>query len=114
MFAGVERGFGAMLRHGEPIAVIEMAQASGYALVPANKREPGGHLRHTARASSICEALDAGCGQIVVGMGGSATVDGGTGMAAALGFKFLDGEGRELAVAGGSLEKTRSIDASWA
>ena len=100
-----------MLNRDEPTAVIEMAQASGYALVPAEARDPFTTTTY-GTGQLISEALDAGCRQIVVGMGGSATVDGGTGMATALGFKFLDARGGELAGAGGSLEKIRSIDAS--
>jgi len=101
----------ALLRQGEPTAVIEMAQASGFNLVPPRKRDPFETTTY-GTGQLIREALDAGCRQIIVGMGGSATVDGGMGMANALGFKFLDGEGLELPPTGAALCRVRSIDAS--
>ena len=101
----------ALLQQGVATAVIEMAQASGYNLVPPRKRDPFNTTTY-GTGQLIHEALDAGCRQIIVGMGGSATVDGGIGMANALGFNFLDGRGRELPPVGGSLTKVRSIDAS--
>jgi glycerate kinase len=101
----------ALLRQGEPTAVIEMAQASGFNLVPPRKRDPFETTTY-GTGQLIREALDAGCRQIIVGMGGSATVDGGMGMANALGFKFLDVDGLELPPTGASLCRVRSIDAS--
>jgi glycerate kinase len=90
-------------------AVLEMAQASGFSLVPAARRDP--YVTTTLGTGQLVRAaLDAGCSQIVVGVGGSATVDGGTGMARALGYRFLDGDGSEVPPGGGSLEMIRSID----
>lgn len=99
-----------LLREGKT-AVIEMAQTSGLWLVPPDKQDP---LITTTLGTGqlIKSALDAGCSQVIVGIGGSATVDGGTGMASALGYRFLDGEGRELPPGGGSLERIVSIDSS--
>jgi len=91
-------------------AVIEMAAASGLALVPPDRRDPcvtttfgvGELIRH---------ALDRGVGSMLIGIGGSATNDGGTGMASALGVKFLDSSGGLLAQGGSALAGLRRIDA---
>ena len=90
-------------------AVIEMAAASGLALVPADKRNP---LITSTRGTGelILAALKAGVSRIIMGIGGSATVDGGTGMARALGVRFLDAAGRELPAGGGSLTQLATID----
>ena len=92
-------------------AVVEMALASGLALVPQRRRNP--RLTTTAGTGEIIrEALDAGYTRIIVGLGGSATNDGGAGMAAALGARFLDSEGRPLPSGGGSLARLDRIDTS--
>ena len=92
-------------------AVIEMAAASGLPLVPGNKRNP---LITTTYGTGelIKAALEKGCHTIIVGIGGSATNDGGVGMAQALGIRFLDGKGRELPFGGGSLARLAQIDMS--
>jgi glycerate kinase len=93
-------------------AIMEMAAASGIELVPPERLNPleattfgtGQLLRHL---------LEAGHTSIVMGIGGSATVDGGTGMAQALGYRFLDRTGQEIAASGGKiLPRVGSIDAS--
>jgi glycerate kinase len=91
--------------------VIEMAQASGLTLVPPDKRNP---LVTTTYGTGelIGRALDLGCNHLVIGIGGSATNDGGMGMAQALGVRFLDGEGKELGSGGGELARLASIDVS--
>lgn len=94
-----------------PLGVVEMAQASGYSLVPEGSRDPMATTTY-GTGELMLEALDAGCSSMIVGIGGSATVDGGTGMAIALGYRFLDAEGRELPGVGGSLRDIRTIDAS--
>jgi glycerate kinase len=90
-------------------AVIEMAAASGLPLVPAGRRDP---RVTTTRGTGelIRAALDAGLRRIVVGIGGSATNDGGTGMARALGARFLDADGRELPEGGAALARLARID----
>lgn len=100
-----------LLSHKKDTAVIEMAQASGYSLVPPRRRDP--LVTSTVGTGQLIrEAMESGCRQIVVGVGGSATVDGGTGMASALGYRFLDEDGRELDPRGESLEKIAAIDDS--
>jgi glycerate kinase len=93
------------------LAVIEMAKASGLALLSDELRDP---TRTTTYGTGqlIGAALDAGVRRIIVGLGGSATCDGGIGMAAALGYRFLDRNGRELAPIGGSLPLVEKIDDS--
>jgi glycerate kinase len=100
-----------LLRPDEPAAFIEMAQASGFELVPPGRGDPMAATTF-GTGQLIAGAMDAGCTQIIVGIGGSATVDGGTGMASALGFRFLDAEGNPLPGGGGSLGRIRSIDAA--
>ena len=92
-------------------AVIEMAQASGLVLVPPKGRNP---LNTTTRGTGqiIKEALDKGYSRIIVGLGGSATNDGGVGMASALGVQFLDSEGKPLADGGAMLSELCHIDVS--
>ena len=73
-------------------AVIEMATASGLTLVPVSERNP---LRTTTYGTGelIKDAMERGCRNFLIGIGGSATNDGGTGMLQALGFRFLDRKG---------------------
>ncbi|MEI6006983.1 glycerate 3-kinase [Klebsiella quasipneumoniae] len=90
-------------------AFIEMATASGLMLVPAGRRDP---LRATSFGTGelIRHALDAGVRHIILGIGGSATVDGGMGMAQALGARFLDERGESVGFGGGALARLASID----
>ncbi|MBE2973441.1 glycerate kinase [Priestia megaterium] len=90
-------------------AVIEMAAASGLHHVPVDKRNP---LITTTRGTGelILKALDHKVKHIIIGIGGSATNDGGTGMAKALGAKLLDANGAEMKEGGGSLDQLASID----
>lgn len=92
-------------------AVIEMAQASGLILVPENKRNP---LVTTTFGTGelIKKALELGCSHLIIGIGGSATNDGGMGMAQALGFRFFDEQGQPLGQGGGELARLARIDAS--
>ncbi len=92
-------------------AVIEMASASGLALVPGNKRNP---LLATTYGTGelILAAIENGAENIILGIGGSATNDGGSGMASALGVKFLDKDQNELNACGGELGKIEKIDIS--
>lgn len=104
----VTAGYG-LLNDGT--AVIEMAAASGLTLVPKGKRNP---LMTTSYGTGelIKDALDSGCERIVIGIGGSATNDGGIGMVQALGVSFKDEHGEELRFGGGELGKLASIDIS--
>ena len=90
-------------------AVIEMAQAAGLHLVPENKRNPA---VATARGVGelICHVLDLDVQRIIVGVGGSATNDGGAGMASALGAIFLDAQKNELPPGGAALRQLVHID----
>ena len=92
-------------------AVIEMAEASGLTLVPENKRNP---LITTTYGTGqlIKAALDQGCRKMIIGIGGSATNDGGAGMVQALGAKLLDKDGEEIGFGGGELKKLNRIDIS--
>jgi len=92
-------------------AVIEMAAASGLTLVPEGKRNP---LITTTYGTGqlIKAALDKGCRKMIIGIGGSATNDGGAGMVQALGVKLLDQEGEEIGFGGGELKKIIRIDIS--
>ncbi|MFY0759521.1 glycerate kinase [Metabacillus dongyingensis] len=92
-------------------AVIEMASASGLHLVPPERRNP---LMTTTAGTGelIKDAVQKGAKHLIIGIGGSATNDGGMGMAQALGVKFLDSEGAELSYGGGALSKLAKIDAS--
>ena len=94
-------------------AVIEMAAASGLPLLAAAERDP---LRADTYGTGelLRAALDAGARQIMLGIGGSATNDGGVGMARALGLRFLDKDSREIEGGGGSLAELDRIDASAA
>ena len=92
-------------------AVIEMAAASGLPLVPPDRRDP--RITTTYGTGELIRtALDAGLRRIIIGIGGSATNDGGTGMAQALGAKFLAADGAELPPGGGALAQLKTIDLS--
>jgi len=95
----------------EKTAVIEMAAASGLPLVEENQRNP--LLASTyGTGELIKQALDRGCRNFIIGLGGSATNDGGYGMAKALGVRFLDKDGQDIGHGGGSLSKLASVDVS--
>lgn len=78
-----------------PTAVLEMAASSGLPLVPPERRDPNVTTTWGV-GDQIRAALDHGAGAILLGIGGSATNDGGAGMAQALGARLLDAEGRDL------------------
>lgn len=92
-------------------AFIEMARASGMELLTAAERNP---MQTSTRGTGllVVDALKRGVAEIYMGLGGSATNDGGVGMAQALGYQFLDADGQPLAGTGGALEKIDSIDRS--
>jgi len=95
----------------EQSAFIEMAAASGLEMVAPSSRNP---LKTTSWGTGelIRHALDAGVKHIIIGIGGSATNDGGAGMVQALGAKLLDAEDNPIGMGGGELEKLARIDIS--
>lgn len=94
-------------------AVIEMAVASGLTLLKPEERNPM-HTTTYGTGELIADAISRGCRRFLVGIGGSATNDGGTGMLSALGFRFLDKERNTLKGCGVTLAEIVSIDASQA
>jgi glycerate 2-kinase len=96
---------------GTRCAVMDMAEAAGLTLIPELSRDP---LRATTRGVGdlIAAARAAGAREILLGLGGSATVDGGAGMAQALGWRLLDADGRDLPSGGGALIRLDRIKPS--
>ncbi|MES2201282.1 MAG: glycerate kinase [candidate division FCPU426 bacterium] len=90
------------------LALIESSQAIGLTLIPEKKRDALA-ADSFGLGQLLLAARRQGCGRILVGLGGSATSDGGTGMARALGWRFLDSAGRDLDAGGGSLEALERI-----
>ncbi len=92
-------------------AVIETAQASGLTLVPEDGRDP---CRATTRGTGelAADAIAHGARQLILGIGGSATNDGGAGFLRALGVRFLDADGAELPEGGAALTRLARIDLS--
>lgn len=91
-------------------AIIEMAAAAGITLVPENKKDP---LCATTRGvgEMIVDAMERGCKNFIIGIGGSATNDGGIGMLKALGYEFFDSNGNDVGEGGQALIKIASIKA---
>src|ERR1700733_10447541 len=92
-------------------AVLEMAAASGLVLVPPEKRNP---LVATTRGTGelLLAAIAAGARRVVIGIGGSATNDGGAGFGQAIGFRLLDDQDRDLEPGGGNLARLARIERS--
>ncbi len=92
-------------------AVVEMAEAAGLRLLPA---EHLAALTATSRGAGelLAAALDAGATRVIVGVGGSASTDGGAGMLQALGARLLDARGEEIGPGGGALATLEHIDLS--
>ena len=93
---------------GERLAILEISEASGLHRIAPHERDP---LRADTFGTGIliAHAIARGARRIHVGLGGSATTDGGAGMARALGFRFLDGEGRDFPAAPGALQSVAQI-----
>ncbi len=92
-------------------AVIEMAKSSGLELLSENERDP--LITSTfGTGQLIIDALNKGCKKIIIGLGGSATNDGGMGMIKALGGKFLNKKGEDIGEGGGALGELDRIDLS--
>jgi glycerate kinase len=98
---------------GDGRAVIEVAAACGIALLADDERDP---MRATSFGVGelLRAALEHDVSQVIVGIGGTASSDGGTGAAAALGWRFLDRDGDVLAPGGGALAELARIDGSSA
>jgi glycerate kinase len=105
----VEAAFGLVQGPSGPVGIVEMARASGLGL--ASRRDP---LRASTRGTGelIGQACGAGARTVVVCIGGSATSDGGAGMAEALGARLLDGSGRPIPPGGAGLIELARIDLS--
>ena len=91
------------------VAIVESAQACGQSRIPIGP-ESALHSHSAGVGELITAALDEGCRQLVVGLGGSACTDGGSGMARALGARLTDSAGRELAYGGAALTELADID----
>src|SRR5690606_3689279 len=104
----VEAAYG-LLADGR--VVLEMAAASGLPLVPTGERDP---WRATSRGTGelLRDALKHNPPEIVIGLGGSATVDGGIGLLQALGVRILDRDGRDVPPGGQALDRVERIDTS--
>jgi glycerate kinase len=108
--APVKAAFGLARERGGVLGIVESAQAAGLALVPPAQLDPLG-ASTGGLGELLAETRQAGATRMLVGLGGSATTDGGAGMARALGYRFLDSDGRELPEGGGSLHRLQHIDA---
>ena len=92
----------------DKLAVMEMAAAAGLMLVPANQRNPMNTTTYGV-GEMIKDAIDQGCRRFIIGIGGSATNDGGIGMLQALGYRFVDAHGDDIAFGGNGLCKLQDI-----
>ena len=92
-------------------AVIEMANASGLPMVPEEKRNPL-YTTTLGTGELMMHALENGCTELIIGIGGSATNDGGIGLLQVLGVKFLDINNQQLTPNGKSLENLATVDSS--
>lgn len=89
-------------------AVMEMAQAAGITLVPSMQKNPLVATTYGV-GEMILHAIDNGCRSFIIGIGGSATNDGGIGMLKALGYEFLDESGNDVGEGGQALSKIHTI-----
>jgi len=107
----VDASFGMIVTPSGPTAVVELARASGLALVGEARRNP---LRASSRGTGelVLAAAREGAGEILVCLGGSASTDGGAGIAAALGVRLLDRAGRPIPDGGRGLLELDRVDAT--
>ena len=89
-------------------AIVEMSAAAGITMVPNEKRNPL-YTTTYGVGEMICDAIRKGCRHFIVGIGGSATNDGGVGMLQALGFGLLDENGRQVSFGAQGLQELKSI-----
>jgi glycerate kinase len=99
------------LGDGDKTAVIDVATASGLALLQASERDALGASSY-GTGQLMLAALDAGAERLVLGVGGSASVDGGSGILQALGARLADADGQQLPRGGGALSRLTRIDLS--
>ena len=92
-------------------AVIEMSSASGLPLIPARRRDPYAATTY-GTGELVADALKKGCTEFILGIGGSATNDGGAGMMCALGARLLDENGQDVPPGANGLLKLHAIDVS--
>ena len=105
----IEATYGIAAISGQKTAIMEMAQASGLTLLKPSERNPLLTSTH-GTGEMILDALNRGCKKFLIGIGGSATNDGGTGMLEALGFKFIDSNGRQMTgMCGGTINRIARI-----
>nr|WP_145157940.1 glycerate kinase [Paenibacillus terrae] len=97
------------LIHGGSTCVVELASASGLELIAAEERDPL-HTTTYGTGEAIRRALDAGCRQFIMAIGGSATNDGGAGILQALGVRLLDEAGQPVGRGGLELQRVAAID----
>ena len=108
----VNASYGTAVIDGRKTVIIEMAQASGLTLLSPQERNPL-HTSTYGTGELILDAFGNGCRRFIIGIGGSATNDGGTGMLEALGFRFIDKAGHPMnGMCGGNIGKVGSIDHS--
>jgi glycerate 2-kinase len=107
----VDAAYGIARPHDGAVGVVEMARASGLALLGEGRRDPM-HATTRGTGELMARAIDAGAERLVVCIGGSATNDGGVGMAAALGARFLDGSGKSIDDGAAALSHLARIDLS--
>ncbi len=106
LFREIDVNYGII--ENEDTAIIEMAAASGIELLQPEERNPW-KTSTFGTGQLIIDALDRGCRRFICGIGGSATNDGGIGMAAALGVKFKNKENQEISPTGGELKNIEKI-----
>ena len=105
----VQAGYGIV--PARRLAVMEMAQSSGLTLVPEEKRNPLNTTTY-GLGEMICDAAARGCREFIIGIGGSATNDGGIGMLRALGVRFYDAAGKEVGIYGRDVENIAAVNLS--
>ena len=108
----IEAEYGIAKIDGKQTAIIEMAQASGLPLLSAGERNPLSTSTY-GTGEMILDAANRGCRRFIIGIGGSATNDGGTGMLEALGFIFTNYDGMKMTgLCGRSIKDISDIDSS--
>ena len=110
----VEATYALLERPGQPtLAVIEAAAAAGLLLIPAERRDPA-RASSTGIGEQILHAIGRGARQVIVGVGGTGTNDGGAGAARVLGLRLLDANGTPLALGGLALIGLARVEADRA